>query len=190
MDIKKMLQRFKADKNDASLYGNFGFSVYETRGGQAVRVLRVRKRNQITNEGRLALLNTLAVLSTDPAGQQVENGIWSLAVGTDATPPTILDTDASMAGSVAWRSAFAGGELTRIATTPNSFYLQINKTLGLTDAVGETLAEAGVFTRGGDDDPYAAVGRKLYARQVHSPILKTGTMTIQYDWQLGINIQS
>jgi hypothetical protein len=171
-----------------ALYGDFGMRVFDHRSGFPVQVLHWRKRNQITNQGRLAQL-TLMCPAADLVGQTL-NRIWSLSVGTNAIPPSIDDDDTTM--TIAWTSAldYGAGECTIVATPPNSYYLAISKTLGLGDANGSTLSEAGIFTRGNNNDPAVAVGRKLYARQVHSPVLKTLTMTVLYEWQLGVTIQS
>ena len=171
-----------------SLFGEFLMRVYDHSGGTKRLVRRWWRKNQITNEGRVALLTLMCPYGV-PSGQEI-NQIWSFAVGTNNTPPTVDDTVATM--TAVWTSQldFSGGECTVVATPPNSYYLAISKILGGPDANGSTLTEAGIFTRGDADDPLVAVGRKLYARQVHSPIIKVASMTVQYDWQLGITIQS
>lgn len=178
----------KLGKESVALFGDFRMTVIDHSSGKPRVKLRWRKRNQITNEGRTALLVLMCPFGVTD-GQEI-NKIWSLSVGTNTAPPAIDDTVATM--TPVWTDAlnFGAGECTAIATLPNSFYLDISKTLPSTAANGNTLAEAGIFTRGDDDDPLLALGRKLYARQVHSPIIKVSSMTIQYDWQLGITIQS
>lgn len=181
-------------KDGAGLFGIFDMSVYDIRNGKRQRIRHVHKRNQITNQGREALLDlmrpeTNTPLLGNPDDLQRESKIWSLSVGTYATPPTINDTDATM--TQVWRSQFALAECQVVVIAPNQYYLQIGKVLPSTpcSANGYTLTEAGVFTRGDSDDPVTSLGRKLYARQVHPPIIKTATMTIEYDWKLGITIQ-
>lgn len=169
------------------LFGNFRMRVYD----RSKKILDWKKRNQITNQGRetiLILLCPFGVSGTPDA--QTEHRIWSLAAGTNGTPTAISDDDGTMIA--VWTSAlnFVGAECVVSATPPNSFYLQISKILPLAEAVGSELKEAGIFTRGDDIDPAIAVGRKLYARQVHTPIIKTATMSIQYDWQLGVSVSS
>jgi hypothetical protein len=195
MNFREILERFKPPmkRMDVGLWGDFGMQVFDVSSGTPQRILRIRKKNQITNDGRTALLNLMGVGGTagtpDDAAviTQRENRIWSLAVGTNPTAPTVTDDLLTM--TVVWNSAFSfPSECSIVATPPSSFYLDISKTLGVGSANGSTLTEAGILTRGDDDDPASSTTKSLYARQIHSPILKTATMTIQYDWQLGITI--
>lgn len=175
-------------KQSVALFGNFLMQVFDHSSGKPKRILRWHRKNQITNEGRVALLTLMCPYGV--ADGQLINSIWSFVVGTNATPPTIDDTLATM--TPVWTSAlsFIGGECTVVTTPPNSYYLAISKTLGSEDANDSTITEAGIFTRGDDPDPLVAVGRKLYARQTHTGLEKTAAMTVQYDWQLGLTIQS
>jgi len=173
------------------LFGIFDMKVYDIRDGKRKRIRHIHKRNQITNQGREGLLNLMRPETNspgDPDTLQRQNKVWSLSVGTNATPPTINDDDTTM--TQVWRSEFNPfSECQVVVAPPDLFLLQIGKILPETAAVGQVLTEAGVFTRGDADDPYTAVGRGLYARQTHPAITKTATMTIEYDWKLGITIQ-
>ena len=200
MNFRKILERFKRPMGhtDAGLWGDFGVQVFDVSSGVPKRVLRIRKKNQITNDGRAALL---ALMGTGAEGTPPASGgtltaydetrranqIWSIAVGTNPTTPTVTDNLTTM--TTVWNEPFTfPSECAVVAVPPNSYYLNISKTLGTTEAVGSTLVEAGVLTRGDDDTPASSTTKALYARQVHSPIVKTSTMTVQYDWQLGITI--
>lgn len=168
------------------LWGIFGMKVYDVRDGQRKCIRRIVKKNQITNQGRKAVLELMR--PTTYGILQDERQIWSLSAGINTIPPQITDDETVM--SEVWQSAFSGPECQVIDVPPNSFYLQITKTMAEADAIGSVLAEAGIFTRGSDDDPSVAIGRLLYARQIHPPVTKTNVMTIEYDWRLGITIQS
>jgi hypothetical protein len=165
-----------------ALFGNFGLRVLDLNGNT---IQRIQKRNQITNQGRNAVLSLL--FPGNAGAVQETYRIWSLTAGTNNTAPTILDNLASM--TPVWSSSFVGGECAVVENLPNDFYLQITKTLPDTDANGYALTEAGIFTRGDNNNPNLATNKLLYARQIHPVINKTATMTIQYDWQLGITIQ-
>lgn len=175
-------------KRSVGLYGDFKLRVFDHSEKEPRLVFRWAKKNQITNEGRVALLTLMCPFGI-PDGQSI-NRIWSFAVGTNAVPPTVDNTVSTMTSVFTSVLAFGGGECTIVAVPPNSYYLAISKTLTSADANGSTLVEAGIFTRGDNDVPASAAGRKLYARQVHTPIEKVASMTVQYDWQLGITIQS
>lgn len=175
-------------KNSLALYGNFQMQVFDHSSGSPRRIFRWQKRNQITNQGRTALL-VLMCPDGVPDGQLI-NSIWSFEAGTNATPPTVDDDETTMTSVWTSNLNFSSGECTVVTTPPDDFHLAISKTLGLSEGNGSTLQEAGIYTRGDNLDPLISVGRKLYARQVHSPIPKVATMTVQYDWQLGLTIQS
>jgi len=193
-----MLNKVRQTINDVpALYGDFGLKVYDSIQGRRQLVLEFKKRNQITNQGREALLSLMrppefssGAPYTVPRPTQGENVIWALAVGTNGTPPTIADTETTMA--IVWQEAFdfGNGECSLVLSPPNSYHLSISKLLpASTTANGTTITEAGIFTRGDNDDPTATTGRKLYARQKFTPITKTSTMTIQFEWLLGITVQ-
>jgi len=170
------------------LFGSFGMKVFDVRSGRPELIFRWVRKNQVTNQGRTALLELMCPFGITDAS--INNQIWSFEVGTNNTPPSIDDDETTMTAVFTSNLSFSSGECVIVATSPNSYYLAISKSVGTGDANGSTLTEAGIYTRGDDPDPLLATGRRLYARQVHSPIIKTGTMTIVYDWQLGILIQS
>ena len=174
-----------AFQDSPELFGIFGMKVYDVRNGKRICVRRVLKKNQITNQGRRALLELMRPV-TFGVNQTIRQ-IFSLSVGTNSTPPTINDDDATMAQ--VWRNELVLSECEVVATAPNLFLLQIGKILPETDAVGQVLTEAGIFTRGTLADPYTSADRWLYARQTHPPITKTITMLIEYNWKLGVSIQ-
>jgi len=201
MNFREILERFKnpMKRMDVGLWGDFGMQVFDVSSGTPKRILRIRKKNQITNDGRTALLSLLGTgepgtppetSTSSPTTADLvrrENQVWSISVGTNPTAPTVSDTIATL--TEVWNSPFTfPAECAIVATPPNSFYLSISKTLAVGDANEETLTEAGILTRGNNDTPASSTTKALYARQIHSPILKTDTMTIQYDWQLGITI--
>jgi hypothetical protein len=190
-----MHSKMRLSDSGPALFGIFDMTVYDLKDGTRKRFRHIHKRNQITNQGREALLDLMRPETNNPGAPdqlQRESKIGSLSVGTNPTPPTLNDDETTMVQ--VWRGEFypPGGSLSDcevVVLPPDQYLLQIGKILPEAAAVGQVLTEAGIFTRGTLDDPYASVGRRLYARQVHPPIPKTGTMTIEYDWKLGISIQ-
>jgi len=175
----------KGLKSELRLWGIFGMKVYVTKDGKRKCIRRIVKNNQITNQGRKALLELMRPTTYGIA--QDERQIWSLSAGTNVIPPQITDDETTMVE--VWQSAFLAPECQVVDIPPNTYYLQVSKIVPEAVAVGSTLTEAGIFTRGDNDDPALAVGKMLYARQIHSPVIKTNVMTIEYDWKLGITIQ-
>ena len=192
--IGRSVQPKKVQDSILGLYGDFGVRFFDEKTQETV--FKCEKRNQITNEGRDAILE---LLFQDPAGTASQqdpgyNQLWSLSVGTGILPPTVADTGLV---SPVFSSAFnfAGGELTKVTLPPTTYELVINKTIPSgTLADGTEVAEAGIFTRGNADDPGAGNWedisyRRMYARQVHPAIVITATLAITYEWRLGVTIQ-
>lgn len=184
--LRELLQKISWNlRNDrACLYGRFGMTIYNVKDGQARVVRRIQKKNQVVNDAREVMLQLLAQDAT--AIPAVQNKIWSLSVGVVGTPPQITDT--GLLGEV-WASAFAFPAECAITALSPTFEIVVNKTLPTTEANGNTLREAGIFTRGTLDDPYTSANRRMYCRQTHSPIEKVATMQIVYDWRLGITVE-
>jgi hypothetical protein len=161
-------------------------TVYDVKDGQRRVIRRIQKKNQIVNDGREAMLQLLGFIGV-PGIPQIQNQVWSLSAGTGGIPPTI--TDIQLAAPV-WTGVFVPPlEVAVVAIPPSQFEVQVTKTIPTTDANGSTLQEAGIFTRGDNDDPLFAGNRRLYCRQTHPPILKLVTMQIVYDWRLGITVE-
>lgn len=189
--FKKFAEKFTQSgvvphRDIAQLYGRIEVSVFDAaRGGK--RIYHVKKRNQVVNTGRQAVLEMLTQYGTGSPGQQNPNynQIWSLGVGTDGTPPTVNQT------------ALGAEVLTKILTRPTevlyvpdpTFEVHCSMTFDTTEANDPSpLQEVALFTRGDDDDPYVAANRLLYARQTFSPFVKTNTMTVVFNWILGMTV--
>ena len=169
-----------------ALWGIFNMAVYDFASGEKKLLRRFTKKNQIVNTGRAAIVEIMAC--PDDTGYQEERQLWSISAGTNNTPPQITDTTSTMVE--VWQHQFTVGvDCIPVTTAPNSFYIHVTSTMLTTDAIGSPLVEAGVFTRGDNDDPTLSTTRALYARQVHPLITKTATMVIEYDWRFGISIQ-
>ena len=182
-------------KTGGTLYGHLTVTVYDVKNGQRKRLLRISKKNQITNGGREVVL---ALLAQDPGGAypvQVnpEYGqIWSLAIGTGSAPPDVGDI------SLYSEVVPPGGRLVltipaerEYVITPGSVYeIQIHKELPPHTLTGTFLAEAGLYTRGDNDDPSLSADQVLYARQIHPVFEKGEFMAVEYDWRLGMLVQA
>lgn len=178
------------------LYGDFYMKVYEhAPDGTKQLKFRFAKKNQITNDGRLVVLRLLSQVAGGEVEQEYpEYGqIWSLSVGDSSLPPAATQTGLI---SPVWT-----GQLTIPAEriyNEGLFQLNIHKEVPAgSPADGRTFAEAGLFTRGSQDDNLAPVaypswelipGRKMYSRQIFPSFVKGPTMSVVFDWTLGMTI--
>jgi hypothetical protein len=173
-----------------TLFGNFGLVVYDVKNGEKKRLFGIQKHNQITNLGREAVLSLLAqdAMGT-PAQQHPEySQIWSIAYGSDGTPPSITDT--SLYSELQRDQLTIPAERELVVVSPSIYQVHISHTLGPGVLVGATLAEAGLYTRGDNDDPSLAANQVLYARQIHPMFTIGATMSIEYAWVLGLLVQA
>lgn len=173
-------------KSSGTLYGHLTVTVYEVKNGRKIRKLRMANKNQITNGGRESVL---AFLAQDPFGttgqQNPEYGqIWSLAVGDDATPVSVLDT--ALYNELDRYALAIPLEREFVIVPPNIFEVHVHKEVPPHVLTGATFAEAGLYTRGDGIVPATQI---LYARQTHPAVVKSDPMAIEYDWRLGMLIQ-
>jgi hypothetical protein len=194
--VKNFFNRFRNRplKDGINLYGIMTVSVYDVKRGKKERVLRLTKKNQITDKGREVVLELLAQTTsipvppgpfgTDTQQHPEYNNLWSLSIGTSGVPPTLGDTGL---GAVVWTDKFIIPAERQVNL--GGFEINISKEVPAGQATGSTIREAGLFTRGDDDDPAIAVYRRMYARQIHPGVLKSDLMSVVYDWRLGVTIQ-
>jgi hypothetical protein len=175
-----------------TLFGNFGMVVYDVnpKTEKKKRLFRITKHNQITNLGREAVLSLLAqdAMGTVLQANPIYNQIWAIALGADGTPPSITDTSLYSELARYALTVPTGREL--VVVPPNVFELDINYTLAPGVLTGATLAEAGLYTRGDNDDPSLAANQVLYARQIHPSFTIGATMSVEYSWVLGLLVQA
>jgi hypothetical protein len=177
------------------LYGDFFMRVYDV-APNGTRYLRFRfaKKNQITDDGRLVVLGLLSQVALGGTEIQMnpEYGqIWSLSVGDGVIPPS---SSQHALVSPVWTGALdiALGER---AYNPAVFQLNIQKEVPVGDATGLTFAEAGLFTRGSQAAPGGLYPtwevipeRYMYSRQIFPSFEKGVTMSVVFDWTLGMTV--
>ena len=187
----------RTSKSGMMLYGDFTLRVFD--GAVSPQKLKFtwRRKNQIVNQGRDVVLALLAQ-TTAPIGDDFQqdphaNQIWSIAVGAGTTAPDPTDW---CLGDQKWVSVLDPETERTIEYTPSK-EIVIVKILPAGTLTGETISEAGLLTRGENDDPSLAdwappngAGKKrLYARQVHAAVTLTGTTIVTYEWRLGVTAQ-
>jgi hypothetical protein len=177
------------------LYGDFFMRVYDV-APDGTRKLRFRfaKKNQITDDGRLTILGLMSQVALGGTEVQMhpEYGqIWSLSIGDGPLPPA---SSQHALVSPVWTVALdiALGER---AYNAGAFQLNIHKEIPVGDATGSTFAEAGLFTRGSQAAPGGLYPtwqdipeRMMYARQIFPSFEKGATMSVVFDWTLGMTV--
>jgi hypothetical protein len=166
-------------KNNAGLFGIFSMTVFDHASGKPVRVLSVTKKNKITNEGRVNLLTLYAKPTYDVDAKRLGH----LRVGTNNANASVNDTESTI--TRVWDSPqFVWGSTgdSRIIVDPTRYIINISAVFpqGAENAFAG-VCEAGVMT----NDLLT-----LYARQTHPPVDKGVTMSITYNWQLGLLLQA
>jgi hypothetical protein len=181
------------------LYGRLSVSAYDVVTGK--RVYHIQKRNQITNKGRLVVLDLLAQLplATDPPVAQSNpewNQIWSLSVGSSTVPAAA--TQEALYAPIT--SATIQLEIpAERAKVDANYEIQVVAEVAAGVATGEIFAEAGLFTRGSaagivPESIYTTwetiPDRRMYARQTYPAFTKGATMRVVYEWTIGMTISA
>jgi len=183
----RLLKPLTVYKDSAQLYGRIEVSVFdEAKGGK--RVYHVKKQNQIVNTGRQAVLEMLTQYPTGSPGQQNPeyNAIGFLGVGTDGTPPTVNQT--ALGADVLTKQLVPPGQVLYVPAP--TFEIHCTMTFSTAEANDPSpLQEVGLFTRGDNaSDFYTSANTLMYARQTFSPFVKTSTMTVVFNWYLGMTV--
>jgi hypothetical protein len=143
---------------------------------------RIEIRNKITYLAADVLVELLAQRTTDPASDT--GAVFSMRMGTSNTPAARTDTNLG-----AYVVAKELGDVNKVTGVPGE--LEFIVTLEDVDGNGNTLQEAGLFTKGdavspsASDAPGTGPGDpRMIARQIHPPIPKTVAITIEYSWRI------
>lgn len=152
--------------SDIPLRGDLTVRLRDAKTGRQLRSYVIR--NTVTFVGMGVLVQLLAQRAADPLASSLK--IASLRVGNGTTPPVRGDT--ALVDGTPFSIPVSDANKTPNVLGP--YELRIVVTLGAGDANGKTLAEAGLFTAGGD----------MFARQIHPAIVKSAAIAVDYDWRL------
>jgi len=140
------------------------------------------KKNVITFGATETLVKLMAPNAAFGPNVQLESQIKSMRFGLDNTPPQRTDTDLSDEAVV--------GDPVRVQL------LDANRVVGAAGTVefvavldsgtgnGVTYREAGLFTRGTDDDPLVTTGEVMFSRQVYPDQIKTAAVELEFRWRI------
>lgn len=167
-------------RNTIPARGDICIKVKDAKTGKLLR--RIEVRNTITFLFADVVLELLAQRASDPAASR--NTIYTLRVGTGATAPTRTDTNL---GNPVFGMIM--DDSNKITGLPGE--LEFTSTLESGDGNGNTLTEAGLFTKGptaGSLDSPGSTGTspRLVARQIHAGIPKTAALVLEYSWKISI----
>lgn len=148
------------------LRGDLTVRMRDAATGRVIRTYDIR--NTVTYIGMGVMVNLISQRAIDTAPAQFK--IATLKVGTGTTPP--VRGDSALVDASPFSLAIGDGD--KDPNTIGPYELVISVTLGSGDANGKLLAEAGLFTAGG----------QMFARQVHPAIQKQAAIAIDYNWRI------
>lgn len=152
------------------------------------RVLDVwTKKNVITYGATEGLVKLLAPNAAFGATVQAETQMKSMRFGTSNATPLRTDTDLTAEAVVTAnpvRIAFTDANRTVGAAGTVEFSATLDSFTGN----GVTYREAGLFTRGDDDDPLLATGATMFSRQVFPDQTKTAAVELDFRWRITFTV--
>lgn len=145
------------------------------------------KKNVITFAATESLVKLMAPNAALGVGVQEENQIKSMRFGISNTTPQRTDTDLAneaVVAAVPVRVQLQDAD--RIIGASGT--VEFRAVLAAGDGNGVTYREAGLFTRGTDDDPQATAGADLFARQIYSDQPKTAAVELEFRWRITFTV--
>lgn len=145
------------------------------------------KKNVITYLGTEAIVKLLAPNTALGANVQLESQIKSMRFGTSNIAPQRTDlglvAEAQVLGTPV-RIALADGQ--RIIGAAGT--VEFVATMGSGFGNGNTYREAGLFTRGNNDDPQLATSTAMFSRQVYPDQVKSAAVVLEFRWRLTLTV--
>lgn len=155
-----------------------------TRDSSDHSILNVwEKKNVITFVGTEAIIKLLAPNDVLGSDVQLENQLLSMRFGTSNLAPQRTDTSLAaeaVVSALPVRKKLEDAD--RIIGAAGT--LELNAILAAGDGNGVTYREAGLFTRGTDDDPQLTTGEAMFSRQIFSDQPKTGAVELEFRWRI------
>jgi len=115
------------------------------------------------------------------------NQLWAIGTGDGTNAPSILDTD--LKGTKTKKKKYDSRTYDAV-TGEIEMQMILGPIEGNILSTGEYFTEAGLFTRGDNDDPEdpGLADVTMMSRQIHAPIHKDNSITLEYTWRLQIAI--
>lgn len=153
-------------------------------GKTGVEKKKIETPNLVVNGTRATLASLLCNTNVDKLQ------VWGIGIGISNTVPAVSQTDLQCAAGKMFKKKY--DESGRGFTEDG--HLEIQVTVNTDEAgnsEGEYYCEAGLFTRGDAEwskTPDPTTGATMLARQLHAPIHKDGTISLEYTWRLQIAV--
>jgi hypothetical protein len=160
-----------------SLKGHIRIRVLDAKTG--TELYREEKSNLVCVGARQAVTRLISQQTTPD--DYDETKLWAIYAGTGNTAPDVNDTDLD---TVVFKKACDQPFSVNLGTGE----VEVQMTIESGEGNGYTYQEAGLFSRGDNDDPNAGgiSGVLMYARQLHGQIEKTSSISIEYTWRFQI----
>lgn len=145
------------------------------------------KKNVITFSGTEALVKLMAPNAVFGPDVQEENQIKSMRFGTSNATPQRTDLD--LASEAVVSSNPVRVELldaNRVIGAAGT--VEFQATLGSGDGNGVTYREAGLFSRGTDDDPLLTTSEIMFSRQVFPDQPKSAAVVLDFRWRITFTV--
>lgn len=145
---------------------------------------KIETPNLVVNGARTALVSLLC--NTDVDNYQV----WGIGIGISNTAPAVSQTDLQCAAGKMFKKKYDVSGRSFISDGHLELKVTVN-TDEAGNADGEYYTEAGLFTRGEvawSKTPDTITNATMLARQLHAPIHKDGTISLEYTWRLQIAV--
>lgn len=175
--------------------------VFRFKGHLTVRVLDAKTRAEkqrfdLPNVICIGMLQAVERLMTfydevpsDPDYGTVakQNRLWAIYAGDDNTTPAYTDV---ALGNLLFKKrcdAIATGTPMAIDVGGTTGLMEVQMTMESGEGNGSpnpTYREAGLYSRGDQDDPASTSGARLLARRLHPPIEKDSSIAVEYTWQV------
>jgi hypothetical protein len=148
-----------------------------------------KKKNVIVFDGTEVLVKLMAPNAAFGPDVQEESQIKSMRFGTDSTTPQRTDTDLANEAVVASNPVrVALADANRIVGASGT--VEFTAILASGDGNGVTYREAGLFTRGDNDDPLLTTPgtEEMFSRQVYPDQPKTAAVELEFHWRITFTV--
>lgn len=147
------------------------------------RELVYNDHNMIVNTARDTFQELLAQVATGTNPEENSlHSMWFEASATSFANP-VLRTDTGPVGTVAKRYTFTASDVDlSVGGVPG--LIEYRGLVEKSEANGQTLRAAGLYTRGDNADPALANGVRLFARQIFGAVEKTQDFALEVRWRI------